>query len=327
MVIAIFACGKDDPLKGIDKKALFAPPSSDEIAEVKTDWAQRNLKPENFKIEEIHEIYPQQLYLNIISFTIRNQKQYAGALIPVTSKVLPVHLYVFGFSLRDPISYVNQKIAPPEVSEVPFVFVVPALKGQKLSIKINGITYNSPFSEGSRNDAFDGAVDDGISALNAVIGNFKEADPEKVFVRGGSRGGTVALLMAERDKRIRLAVGIAFPVDLMSLTSTHQNDDTYKFQFLDELIAGDKTIEETRKKMIASSPYYFCEDLPKIQIHFGEKDEITPPSEGELLYNKMKELGLEKNIEFYKYADRFHENITSDNPELQERIDQFIEQL
>jgi len=149
----------------------------------------------------------------------------------------------------------------------------------------------------------------------------------KVMVRGGSRGGTVALLMAERDERVKLAAAIAFPVDLLGQTAIHPNDPTYKFQFLDALINKSAALEDTRVKMIASSPLYFCKQLPKTQIHFGDKDNITPASQGEKLFNAMKASGLESSMEFYLYKNRGHTDIGNNNPEMDERINSFFHQL
>jgi dienelactone hydrolase len=318
------SCKKQDALRGIDKSALFATPTSGELETIQTAWQKRDLAPKDITIEETH-IINNRLNLNLISFRLFGNKQFAGVLVPVTTKPLPVQLFVYGFSLEDPISYQRIKTSTSDTSSLPFIYVVPALRGQSLTLLVNDIEYKSPLSEGTRNDAFDGATDDVIACLNAVAVAFKEADTSKVMVRGGSRGGTVALLMAERDKRVKLAAAIAFPADLLQLTSTHQNDDTYKFQFLDALINGNATLEETRIKMIASSPLYFCQYLPKTQIHFGGKDNITPARQGEVLFNTMKTLGLEANMEFFIYKDRGHSDIS--NNEMEERIKQFFNQL
>jgi len=137
----------------------------------------------------------------------------------------------------------------------------------------------------------------------------------------------VALLVAERDKRVKLTVGVAFPSNLLTLTAAHQNDPSYKFQFLDALINQNSTPEETRLRMLASSPLYFCHHLPKTQIHYGQKDEITPASQGQMILNAMKNLALEGNIELFIYPDRNHSNIGDNNPEMEQHIQQFFGEL
>jgi dienelactone hydrolase len=326
LLLVILGSCKKDVLTGIDKNVLFAVPSTAELEAVKTAWNKRNLNPQEVTIEAIHTI-SNRLSFQLLSFRLAGFKQYAGVLLPVTSKPVPVQLFVYGFTLNDPVTYQNTKVSSSDTSSLPFIFVVPALKGQSLRMMVNDSIYISPMSEGTRNDAFDGAADDVIACLNAVSMVFKQADTTRVMVRGGSRGGTVALLVAERDKRVKRTVGIAFPTDLLRLTATYQQDLTYRFQFLDALINGTATPEQTRSKMIASSPLYFCSQLPKTQIHFGDKDQITPPAQGQMLGSAMKSLGLQDSIESFIYKDRMHSNIGNDNKEMEERIQRFFHQL
>lgn len=325
LLILVASC-KKDALTGIDKTALFAPPSTVELEAIKTNWSQKNLIPQEVRIEATHVI-SNRLSFQLLSFRSNGCKQYAGALVPATSKPVPVQLYVYGFALNDPVSYQNTKLTTSDTTSLPFIFVMPALRGQSLHMTVNDSIYTSPLSEGTRNDAFDGAADDVIACLNAVSIAFKQADTSRVMVRGGSRGGTVALLVAERDKRVKRAAAVAFPSDLIGLTAKYQRDPTYRFQFLDALIGGAATLEQTRIKIIASSPLHFCSGLPKTQIHFGDKDQITPAAQGQLLVNAMKSLGLQDRIESFVYSDRTHSNIGTNNNEMEERIQSFFHQL
>jgi dipeptidyl aminopeptidase/acylaminoacyl peptidase len=65
------------------------------------------------------------------------------------------------------------------------------------------------FSGGEHCDGFDGAADDIIAFLNVIEETEDRADVQRTTVRGGSRGATVALLVAERDKRVKGAIGVA----------------------------------------------------------------------------------------------------------------------
>ena len=260
----------------------------------------------------------------MISFRLYGYKQYAGVLVPDNITTITCAIICVWFFLPDAISYQSINVSPSDA--LPFIYVVPALRGQSLTLLVNNISYRTPTSEGTRNDAFDGATDDAIACLNAVAIAFN-ADTARVMVRGGSRGGTVALLMAERDKRVKRAAAVAFPADLLVLTSTHTHDDTYQFQFLDALTSGNATLEQTRMKMIASSPLFFCRQLPKTQIHFGDKDDITPVTQGEMLFNSMRISGLDSNMEFYIYPNRDHHNIADNNSIMADRIQGFFRQL
>ncbi len=326
LLVLCGACRKKDPLAGIDENALFAPPAQEELDAVQAAWQARDLTPQNITIEATHVI-DNKLRLVIISFRASGSKQYVGVLVPATQKALPGRLYIAGFSLHDAISRQNIQTSSSATDTLPFIYVVPALRGQSLSLTVNGVEYKTPASEGQRNDAFEGATDDAIACLNAVGKTFKEADTSKVMTQGGSRGGTVALLMAERDQRVKLAAAVAFPADLLMLTAANRRDPTYKFQFLDALISGSATLEETRKKLLAASPLYFCKHLPEIQAHFGDQDNITPPVQGELLRNAMKDAGKEANIELFIYKGRSHENIGNNNVEMQQRIEDFFRRI
>lgn len=320
------SCKKDNALAGINTNQLFAAPTVEELSAVKASWQQRDLTPMDIVIEQTHTI-SDKLSLQIISFRLYGFKQYAGVLLPVTTKKLPVMFYVGGFGLEQPpVSSLHIQLNAADET-LPFIYVVPALRGQSLSLIVRDTEYTSPLSEGSRLDAFDGATDDVIASLSAIGSLFNQADTSKAMIRGGSRGGIVALLTGERDKRFKLVAPVAFSVDFIGLTSTHQNDPTYKAQFLDELIKGTATIAETRMKLIASSPLYFCNQLPETQMHCAENDKITPATQGELLFNTMKKLGLQDRVELFIYKNRDHNNIATGNTEMEERINTFFHQL
>lgn len=317
------AC-KKDPLKGIDKKALFAQPTATELAAIQSEWNKRNLTPTEPNVEQTYTINDK-LELKIVSFRLYGFKQYAGVLLPKSDRPLPVQIYMSGFGLEEP--YAMQNIQLSTSGTLPFIYVLPALRGQSIKFTVNETTYTSPVSEGIRNDAFDGAADDGLAALNATGILFSQADVSSVLVRGGSRGATVVLLMAERDQRIKRVASVAGPTDLLTATTSHQSDPTYRFQFLDELISGKVSLEQARKKLIASSPLYFCASLPKTQMHLGEKDEIVPTSHGTAMQQAMQSAGKQDKFELFIYAGRTHSNIGTGNTEMDQRIKTFFQVL
>lgn len=331
LVLVVFAlfllsasCKKKNALEGVDTNALFAPPLKAEIEAVKRDWQSRQLMPQEIRVEASHAIKDDLAY-KLISFRLHGKKQYAGVLVPTTTTPIPVMIQLSGFGLDMPLSSHAIQLAPN--SNPPFIFVLPALSGQSLSLSVNGTAYTSPVSEGARHNAFDGAADDAIAALNAVASLFTNADTSRMMTRGGSRGGTVALLLGIRDQRVKRAVGVAFPADFVTLTASHQNDPTYKFQFLDSLIAGQRTLAQTRLNLIASSPLYFVDQLPKSQLHFGEKDVITAPAQGELIVNALKARGLQERAAFFVYAGKSHNDIGNNNAEMEQRINAFFGEL
>lgn len=316
------ACTKQKGLTVDQTKELFASPTQEEIMSVRLQWQQRNLSPTDFHIVETHSIRPNNILLHIISYRVNTEKQYAGVLVPNTPHPVPVYMYIYGFSLTDPTSRQNLNIDAS--GTLPFVYVIPALRGQKLEFTVDGVLYRSPVSEGQRNNAFDGAADDAIACLNVVTTHFPQSSRDTAVIRGGSRGGTVALLAAQRDKRFKRAIAVAFPTDLLSLTLTHTNDPTYRFQFMDEFFSGRLTLANARQRLIASSPVFFSQDLPRTQIHYGNEDKITPVRQGEILEEKMQQAGVRDSLAFYIYPGRAHDNIVLNNPELNDRIKLFL---
>ncbi|MCH5715630.1 hypothetical protein [Niabella hibiscisoli] len=69
LMLSWFACKKKDVLKGIDKASLFAPPTAAEINAVEQTWSQRNLAPQDIRIEETQAVNPK-LSAYIISFRL-----------------------------------------------------------------------------------------------------------------------------------------------------------------------------------------------------------------------------------------------------------------
>lgn len=324
LFIIFSACKKEDTLKGIDKAALFAPPLLAEIKNVENIWAARILQPTDVTIEK-SAVINDRLTLHIFSFRLSGIKEYAAALVPETDNLLPVMFYVGGYaSDEEPVNSVNIKLG---AEPLPFIYIVPALRGQYVSVTIDNITYSSAVSEGARTDAFDGATDDVIASLNAAGELFPNADTATAMIRGASRGGIVGLLAGERDQRFKRVVPVAFNVDFIGLTAAQYNDRTYKEQFLTGLIDGTANIAETRRLMIAASPLYFCERLPKTQLHCAEKDKITPAAQGQMLVDRMKEMGLADSVELFIYPGREHHTIGTNNPEMETRITGFFSEL
>lgn len=321
LISTLFACKKKDTLKGIDKTALFAPPTAAEISEVARGWAQRNLAPQQVTIEETRSINPK-LSAYIISLSLGNIKEYAAVLAPVTTQRLPLLFYAGGFGINEePVNSV--KVMLPE-ADLPFIYVVPAMRGQYVSLEINNQLLKSPLSGGSRLDAFDGATDDVMACLTAVGQLFQQADTSKAMIRGGSRGGTVALLAGIRDPRFKRVAPVAFNSDFVTLTAGLYNDPTYKAQFLDGLLNGTATIAQTRQLIIASSPLYFAQRVPKAQLHAAQNDRITPAAQAELLFNEMKNQGLGDRVTLFIYPNLDHSNIATGNTELENRINTFF---
>jgi pimeloyl-ACP methyl ester carboxylesterase len=319
------ACEEDDFLDGYNRNELFAKPTQSELDAVVLKWQSRDLSLRDYKVIQEVNIAESNLTLKIVTFSVSGHIEYGALVMPEGNSRLPVRMYAGGFALDNAVNSIKL-IMSGNANADRFMFAFPALRGQSLSITINDGEYTSPVSTGKHCDAFDGAADDVIAFLNLIEVTELRADVQRTTVRGGSRGATVALLVAERDKRVKGAIAVAGPVNLLKLTSQSENDRTYQCQFLSDLVQGKSSMQSARSKMIASSPLYFAQYLPKTQLHLGKNDRIVPVSQGEDLKMAMTNLGMKDSLELFIY-DRTHENIATDNQELNDRINEFLKQF
>jgi len=159
------ACKKDDYLRGIDGAALFAPPTSAELAAVEADWASRQLAPNGYRLEQTVPLNGG-AELRFISFQTGPHRTQAAVLVPSTPGPHPVQLLLSGFDINNPVYPVTLQTAtstttPPS----PFILGWVAFRGQVLRVTVDGRLYETPRSEGSVGDAFDGATDDAQALL------------------------------------------------------------------------------------------------------------------------------------------------------------------
>ncbi|HSC54993.1 MAG TPA: prolyl oligopeptidase family serine peptidase [Phnomibacter sp.] len=326
VIAATFVSCEKDFLSGDAQKNLFTTPTTAELDNVFNGWKNKNIIPADYQLLQEADVIPGTFKLKIVSFRVNGIKEYGALIIPNnTANTVPVQMYVGGFGLNITTNSVNVALdtqAPGSST----IIAIPALRGQSLELTINGKVYTTPISEGEHCDAFDGATDDVLAFLNLVQQTEAIADVNRTGVRGGSRGGTVAMLAGIRDTRVKLVIAVVSPTDMLALTAENQNDDTYRCQFLSAYKNGQRTLEETRNKIIASSPLYFAQYLPLTQLHLGSKDANVPVSQGYALQEKLAGLSNASKFQLYTY-DKTHFDIATNNPDLTERIKQFFAQL
>ncbi len=316
---------KKDHLSKDDKNTLFAIPTTIELDNISNSWNNRDLSPTDYQIEQQTDILSGAFKLKIVSFRVNSIKEYGALIIPNTTVTVPVQILVGGFGLNITTNNVNLTFNNSG-SGSSRILAIPALRGQSLAITINGTVYTTPLSEGNHCDAFDKATDDVLAFLNLIQQTEAKADVNRTGVRGGSRGGTVALLAGIRDLRVKRVVGIVSPTNILELTSQNVNDATYQCQFLSAYKNGQASLEDTRNKMIASSPIYFAQHLPLAQLHLGLKDVNVPIKQGYDIEKRMEELGLPTKFQLFTY-DKTHTDIATNNLQLAERIELFLSQL
>lgn len=128
---------------------------------------------------------------------------------------------------------------------------------------------------------------------------------------GTSRGATVAHLVGQRDNRISMVIA----------ASGHVNFNRPEFQgpFFECSFWENKSPDESRTKILASSPLYFAHRSVRTRIHHGINDASVRIWHAEEMYNHLIREG--KEVTYTKY-DAGHGLATV--PEFQQNVQKEI---
>ncbi len=295
---------------------LFRAPTAEEIRQVRQRWRDRDLSPKQVRVVEKSTLQTDQgaFQQRVVSHLVHGELHHAAVLVPAdaTPGCCPVILDVKGISWNYRSRHVTPRIGTLKImgdEASRFVFAVPGLRGETL--EVDGDAY---LSEGDRTDGWDGAADDTIALLSAVLETVPEADPERACVFGTSRGASVALLAAARDPRLDCVVAWAGPADWFRLLGTwgwtleEQVSDGLLYQwrpgqgsgsagqFIEWFLRGPidqgrPSLAEVRARVAASSPLYFADTLPPSNLHYGVEDRNVVVANGLALRDLLSELG------------------------------------
>jgi hypothetical protein len=290
---------------------LFIPPTRAEIEKVWTDWSRRDLEPR--EVREVRQgrmkVGDADATVRVFAFRIHGALNYGAVIVPdgIGTGRAPAIVDLKGVSPDFfPLQLTRLTSVRAMGSDAGrFIYIVPSFRGERLIFE--GQEYKS---EGDPNDSWDGATDDSISFLTAALAATPQADATRIAAFGKSRGGTLALLMGIRDRRIKLIEDWSGPVDWFRLVGAYGwnpreiEGDALRYRvkpeedggqfvgtFLTQAIMGERGLEAVRLHMIASSPLFFAERLPPTQAHHGVEDEMVPAQNGrELLsvFNSRK---------------------------------------
>jgi pimeloyl-ACP methyl ester carboxylesterase len=288
--------------------ALFAEPTREEIAAVLRDWQSRDLRPTDVTLIEVqpYDLGHVKGEIRFISHRIQGSLHYGAVIVPAGAQARSCAVIVDAKGVSP--DYEPRRLDTPPSSVVlqaedqgKYVTLLPGNRGEQIIFR--GRTF---LSEGDRTNVWDGATDDALAFLNAALTVTPEADPDRIGVFGRSRGGTVALLAAIRDPRIRSVVAWAAPVDhfylmgsggwsrrelvaegLRRRSPTTGIGGQFIETFLKRAIARERELNDVRHLLIASSPLYFAERLPAAtQLHFGEDDPVVSARNGRAIAGK-----------------------------------------
>ena len=288
---------------------LFEPATDREISLIREEWGRRDLTPVDWQEVERLEMMIAGLESNvrIMAHRVQGDLHYGAIVAPhgAGSGPRPVMIEARGVSWDYKAFDLERNFRLPVIlgdRGKDFVYVIPSFRGERMTVQ--GREYRS---EGDRTDAWDGATDDALALLELALKTTPEADSARIGIFGQSRGGSVALLAAIRDKRIRTVVSWCGPVDWF----THMGSGGWSLQeivreglllnavppepggqFIERYLRRSNPEEQTlrfaRHRMIASSPLYFLEHLPRVRCSYGREDMMVPVVNAESLIKAFR---------------------------------------
>lgn len=315
-----------------DIDQLFHPPSQSEIERVLEDWKERHLAEKNSEVVHEESSESDGFLIRVIRHSVNGRIHYGAVLVPKGSKsrTLPIVLELHGVDARySPFDVRKAKVPKILGEDGPQAIVaIPSFRGNTLVVGDKTFV-----SDGSPRDAWDGAADDAIAFLNTVIRKQPEADPARISAFGKSRGGTVAMLVGVRDKRIGSVVNWAGPSGWFSEMGTYGWSLKQQVQwglwekwepgrgwgsasqFIDWFLAEsvetqEGSIKEIRHRILASSPIYFLERLPSAEFHYGLNDGGVPIANAYALQNVLSA----RNKSAPEFTIHIHNNAGHDQP-------------
>jgi pimeloyl-ACP methyl ester carboxylesterase len=196
-----------------------------------------------------------------------------------------------------------------------FALMVPCARGMGLRIGEVRIA-----ADGDRRDAWEGVAEDAIAFVTAALSAIPQIDSQRLAAYGYSRGGGVALIVGQRDPRIKAVLAFAAPTDWFRamgrpgqnwaerLEAASQDPDlqrdTREHQFLDWFVREREglPLAELRRRLAGASPVYFTDKLPPVQIHHGEKDSPVPVRNATALRDRLPPQDASRRVFLYPEA-------------------------
>lgn len=302
-------CGSDaptspDPSAQID--ALLAIPTSAEVAAVAAELAGRNLAGNPERLDVLETRAGTYADLSLVAYTCDGLNIYGVISLPRTPGTYPVVLYNHGG---------DGGLSPLEIDQPlagAFVFAASSFRDE--AVHWFGVDYRSDGPP----SPWDRDVDDALALLDCVE-TLPQADPTRVMILGGSRGGGVSLLAAARQPdRFRCVIDVFGPTDFFDpvfrpaadTMAAGGNDPRpgmafLKVTVLQPYLSGALPLEAARSELIRRSGLYFADRLPPVQIHHGTADEIVPISQSDRLADRLELLGWP--FEYYQYPGAGHD--------------------
>ena len=274
---------------------LFAPPTQAEMCAVEAEWARRDTRSHDARMEWTGEGRGGRTM--VLSHTVDGLRHYGAVRIPAgaAGRRLPVLVIAHGGD-KGTSGYNFVRTGP--LSEE-WIQVLPSYRSERLAVR----PLRRYRSEG-RPSPWDRDVDDAMALLSTVLQRVPEADSARIAVLGRSRGGGVALLMGVRDPRVKAVVDYFGPTDFYLPEVRRLADRALRSRIprlpgagyladsvLFALRDGRTTVERARSELLRRSPVYFAHRLPPTQIHHGTRDDEVPIVHSQRLMDAFTRIG------------------------------------
>lgn len=286
---------------------LLRPPTAVELQRVDRDWGRKSWNLQDARLIATttvpfgREAFESRLY----SYTLNGSPRCGAVLVPhPTAEKSLAGLIDIGDIRWD---YPDRNLTNgPYVAHIlgdlarEFALVLPCSRGTGLRVGDLRVQ-----SGGDRRDAWEGVAEDAIAFLTIALLTTPEIDPARLGVYGYSRGGGVALIVGQRDPRIKAVLDFAGPTDWFSAMARPGENwpsrleyawrdnalqpDTRESQFLDFFLRGREALSlaDLRRRLAGASPLYFIGRLPATQIHHGETDAPVPVRNATALRDRL----------------------------------------
>ncbi|MBL0745645.1 alpha/beta fold hydrolase [Chryseolinea lacunae] len=277
----------NDP--GVPTEELFKTPAPEEVEDVRDEWRTKDFSPRQVRVEYVER----QLNgdsIKVISHVVDGKKHYGMIRIPLGLRLdeAPILLVLHGGGAETDVLETEflYRIAGGTCEDEMnrYLIVAPSFRGD--------IARGKEFcfrSEGYTGDVWQGAAEDAVSFLEAVKTMYHKREDEKILAVGVSRGATVALLVGGLTDKLDHIIAISTHTDFVNadvLKNERVGSDYPKIFYTPKTPPA-----SIRKKMIASSPYYFAEHLPYVEVHQGRNDVLTTAWHAEHLRQRLKDIG------------------------------------
>ncbi len=316
--------------RAIDAEAeldlLFAPPDESELETVWSDWAARDVSPSNVMVEfeDEYNLLGIPTTLRVVSHLVAGVRHFGAIIVPHGAEAASLPILVFNHGGENGVSVEDMMfilaVALGDMRD-DFVFVLPSFRDEPLEYADRSWKSDGPASP------WDLDVDDALSLVNVTMETTPEAITDRYLVVGASRGGGVSMLMGARDPRIEGIIAFFGPTHFMDSwarglaedlveggTVEKTGVDYLKTTYILPWWIGDLTLSEARLALIRRSAVFYAEDLPPLQIHHGDMDEVVSVSQAESMTMKMSEIGRgAPDFEAYIYPGGTHDILTLDD--------------